>query len=153
MKKAMCRKAINFDLDTKSLKTYYPGKNYRKAYSDIKVFMEKEGFNHRQYSGYVSNEKLSMQKITSLTKRLSKSFPWLKKCTNRLDVTDIGEQHDLTHIITGKVKVSVKEQDKQQSVPQKKSYFSREKLNKEADKIRKQPHKVQVKNRSQDRDI
>ena len=31
-----CRKAINFDLDTKALKEHYGGKNYRNAYTDIK---------------------------------------------------------------------------------------------------------------------
>ena len=34
------RKAINFDLDTKALKEFYPGKDYRAAYGEIKAFME-----------------------------------------------------------------------------------------------------------------
>lgn len=33
-------KAINFDLDTNALKLYYPGKEYNKAYYDIRRFME-----------------------------------------------------------------------------------------------------------------
>lgn len=30
-----CRKAINFDLDTKALQQCYPSSNWRKAYEDI----------------------------------------------------------------------------------------------------------------------
>lgn len=39
------RKAINFDLDTRALKEFYPGKDYRAAYGEIKAFMENNGFN------------------------------------------------------------------------------------------------------------
>ena len=39
------RRAINFDLDTKALKEFYPGKDYRAAYGEIKNFMENNGFN------------------------------------------------------------------------------------------------------------
>jgi virulence-associated protein VapD len=30
-------KAINFDLSTAKLKKFYPNKNYRQAYADIKI--------------------------------------------------------------------------------------------------------------------
>lgn len=143
-----CKKAINFDLDTKALKKYYPGKNYRHAYTDIKKFMESEGFLHRQWSGYNSKEKLSMQDIQMITKKLSKTFPWLKKCVNRFDVTDIGEQHDLTHLITGKAAGKVKEVQKEAVKSEKrKAPFSVEKTNKMAAKISRQP-KQQSKNKS-----
>ena len=39
-------KAVNFDLDTKALKIYYPGKHYRQAYRDIRKFMLDNGFTH-----------------------------------------------------------------------------------------------------------
>jgi virulence-associated protein VapD len=153
MSYANCRKAINFDLDTKELKKHYPGKNYRKAYTEIKKFMEKEGFEHRQWSGYNSKDKLSMQDIHMLTIKIDMTFPWLKKCVNRFDVTDIGEQHDLTHIITGKDKVRLKEKSQQKSEIKAKPIYSRANLIKRADEIRKQPHKEHTKNRSQDRDL
>lgn len=53
------RKAINFDLDTANLKKYYPQKNYRQAYRDIKDFMVNNGFKHRQWSGYISIHKIN----------------------------------------------------------------------------------------------
>ncbi|EAK1781969.1 virulence associated protein D, partial [Campylobacter upsaliensis] len=47
------KKCINFDLDTKELLKYFP-KGTRKPYALIKEFFEKQGFDHRQYSGYIS---------------------------------------------------------------------------------------------------
>ena len=50
------RRAINFDLSTNALEEIFGKRNTRKTYSDIKHFMEKNGFEHSQYSGYVSVE-------------------------------------------------------------------------------------------------
>ncbi len=41
--------------------------------------------------------------IELLTKRLSYKFSWLSACVQHFDVTDIGEQHDLTHLLTSKI--------------------------------------------------
>ncbi len=153
MSKTVCRKALNFDLDTNALKKHYPGKNYRKAYSDIKRFMEHEGFTHRQWSGYVSNEKLSMQKIAAKTKKLSQTFPWLKKCVNRFDVTDIGEQHDITHILTGTHQEKVKVvQNENVKLKESKPLFSAKQLKERANQISQQPHRQNTKNISKDMD-
>lgn len=42
------RKAISFDLDTQKLKDFYPGNNYRDAYTDIQKFLFLNEFEHRQ---------------------------------------------------------------------------------------------------------
>lgn len=93
-----CKKAFNFDLDTQKLKDFYPGKNYRDGYRDICKFLEANGFEHRQWSGYVSKTAMSNLQINKLVERSINALPWLKKCVNRFDVTDIGEQHDLMYI-------------------------------------------------------
>ena len=43
------RKAVNFDLNDNLLKQYYPSKNYKNGWRDIKRFFEKSNFVHRQY--------------------------------------------------------------------------------------------------------
>lgn len=96
------RKAINFDLDTKKLKQFYPCKgllSYKKAYKDIKKFMENNGFEHRQWSGYISKQNIDSYDVSVIIAKLSYKFPWLKQCVNKFDVTDIGNQYDLTDII------------------------------------------------------
>lgn len=88
------KKAIYFDLRTKDLKKYYPSKHYRKAYRDIKHFLLKNGFIHRQWSGYVSKQPMYDTDIDELTIKLSITFPWLKQCVRRFDVTNIGRSYD-----------------------------------------------------------
>ena len=54
--RVITRKAINFDLSTNTLEELFGKGNTKKPYADIKKFMEENGFEHRQYSGYVSVE-------------------------------------------------------------------------------------------------
>lgn len=123
----LSKKQITFDLNQKSLSSHYPRPKltinptfYKKAYSDIKRFMKKNGFEHRQYSVYVSNEKMSNSDINLLTQKLAKEMPWLSKCTNELDVTNVGSQHSLTKLLdetTKEVELeSTKREDKGQSL-------------------------------------
>ena len=95
---SLSRKAINFDLSTEELKKYFK-ESTAPAYSAIKNFMLENGFEHRQYSGYASIEQMSDKQINLLIRRLSKQFPWLSTCVQRFDITDIGKQRDLTHLL------------------------------------------------------
>lgn len=109
------------------------------------------GFTHRQWSGYNSKEKLSNLDVQRFATKLSKSFPWLKKCVNRFDVTDIGEQHDLTYILTGKCKKKVKVVQNENVKPKEsKPLFSAKQLKERANQISKQPHRQNKKNISKD---
>ena len=93
------KKALNFDLSDVQLRKYYPSKNYKKAWSDIKSFLIKSGFAHRQYSGYVSNERISMIYVTQLIGDMSSSFKWLKYCVKEFDVTIVGDEYSLKNYI------------------------------------------------------
>ena len=53
------RKAINFDLDTATLRRFFGEDGRRKAYSDVGRFLKTKGFEHRQGSGYRSIGALS----------------------------------------------------------------------------------------------
>lgn len=95
-------KAINFDLDTNALKEYYTkstGKPYNNAYYEIKSFMVKNGFEHRQGSGYVSAEKITSSNIINICEQLGQNYAWLHKCVTRFDVTDVKKQHSLINEI------------------------------------------------------
>lgn len=60
--------------------------------------MEDNGFEHRQYSGYVSREPISEFSVISVTEKLNQKFKWLKDCIQKYDVTEIGETYDLKYI-------------------------------------------------------
>ncbi len=108
MGKEETKKAINFDLDTKELLKHF--KNTHQAYSSIKKFMEENGFEHRQYSGYISNKPMSTHSVTDITEKLNKKFKWLKDCVQKYDVTEIGETYDLKYIFD-----EAKEQEKEKN--------------------------------------
>ncbi len=60
--------------------------------------MINNGFEHRQWSGYISKQSLTPIQVTAIVKGLNKTLPWLHQCVTKFDVTDIGEQHDLMYI-------------------------------------------------------
>ncbi|MCL2827063.1 MAG: hypothetical protein FWD72_06640 [Eggerthellaceae bacterium] len=103
------RKSINFDLDTHSLNRVFGEGNRRQAYSQIKLFMEKNGFEHRQYSGYVSVKRMSFAGTYLLIKKLKESCPWLAGCVKRFDVTDfLGESDALDFVVSSADDVPVR---------------------------------------------
>lgn len=57
--------------------------------------MKKHGFEHRQFSVYTSIERMTGMDINLLMEDLAKEMPWLSRCVNQIDVTNIGAQHSL----------------------------------------------------------
>lgn len=92
-------KAINFDMDTHYLSEYYPGLNYRQAYEDLRHFFERHRFSHRQGSGYISDIKLTTADIYDLVDELNQQLPWVGECVKKIDVTNVGRQHDLAELL------------------------------------------------------
>ena len=78
------KKALNFDLNDSLLRKYYPSKNYKKGWSDLKKYFINNGFKHRQYSGYVSKYPISMAEVVQVIKKLSSNYTWLKYCVKNL---------------------------------------------------------------------
>ena len=83
----MSRKQITFDLSQDALRQHYPRKEtgrdpqfFKRAYKDIQKFMEASGFERRQYSVYVSADKLTALDVAVLTQRMAEQFPWLRHC-------------------------------------------------------------------------
>lgn len=100
-------KAVNFDLDVKKLKQYYTNskgehsKNYRRAYRDIKMFMYRNGFSHKQGSGYRSAEKITDTRVQNLIEDIVKEYPWIIKSVKSFDVTDIKAFYECAESIRG----------------------------------------------------
>lgn len=100
------RKQITFDLGENKLKMYYPKPSFtinpryhKKAWSDIAKFMKAVGFEHRQYSVYISRESKTDAEIGNLVIYMVRKMPWLNECLNAIDVTNIGKQHSLMNIV------------------------------------------------------
>lgn len=97
------RKAINFDLDTSKMRDM---ELYPYGYRRLERSFQKLGFEHRQGSGYVSVYKISESSVYGMLEQLVTENPWLIRCAKRIDVTDIGRQHDLTALLQGFVNMS-----------------------------------------------
>jgi cell filamentation protein len=91
-------KAINFDLDTQSLRNLFGEKGRRKAYSDIGRFLKNNGFEHRQGSGYRSIKTMATADIIDVVVALYTELTWLPDCVQKLDVTNIGTEYDMNLI-------------------------------------------------------
>lgn len=96
------RKEIAFDLDTHQLKKYYPNKNWRGAYEDIRKFMLDNGFEWRQGSVYVSKTGKPFSEISKVLNHLSKQHQWLNHCVRDCTVANIGNIHNQTYIFSDK---------------------------------------------------
>ncbi|MDR0875128.1 MAG: hypothetical protein LBN12_02835 [Clostridiales Family XIII bacterium] len=109
-------KSINFDLDTKRLEAIFGENKRRRAYAKIQRFMTNHGFRHRQWSGYISKEKLNYAETYIVIDDLLITCPWLSVCTNRFDVTDyVAESDALDYIVAKTVDIEpdidIKEED------------------------------------------
>ena len=87
------RKALNFDLNSKLLKENYPSKHVSSAYRSIRRFLERYGVTHRQKSGYVSRQAISMADVGSIISEMAQCYTWLQLCTQQLDVTIVGNEY------------------------------------------------------------
>lgn len=109
-------KAFNFDMVIAELKRYYPNGHHTKAYKDIGAFMHKNGFEHRQGSGYRSKTPLSDVDVLDIVDKLYAALPWFTKCVNKFDVTNVGEVYDLAAMYrnTTAIEMEIAPQPKQQ---------------------------------------
>jgi virulence-associated protein VapD len=89
------RKAVNFDLDTATLRKLFGESGRRGAYIQIGRFLKKHGFEHRQGSGYQSVGTLSDAEATDIIVALCEALPWLVDAVQKLDVTNIGANYDM----------------------------------------------------------
>lgn len=91
-------RAINFDLSIVALAEHYSRSNPKGAYKDINAFFKKNGFEHRQGSGYCSNKELSDLEVICVIDEMFKAMPWLDECSKKIDVTSIDSIYDVKEL-------------------------------------------------------
>lgn len=96
-------KALYFDLSIGQLRKYFSEIDPNRAYKIIKRFLLERDFSHVQYSGYHSNYRTTDVVIFDLVMEMSKEMPWLEKCLNHFEVTNVGVNHDLMALFEDKV--------------------------------------------------
>ena len=66
-------------MDTHQLQHHYPSVNYRQAYDDLRRFFKDH--------------------IYALMDELVQLHPWIGICVKKMDVTNVGRQHDLKELL------------------------------------------------------
>ena len=102
----MSRKEITFDLSHDALRRHYPrGETaqdpqfFKRAYKDIRRFMEANGFERQQNSVYVSRSGLTALDVAVLTQKMAEQLPWLRMCVKEITTTSIGARHSLLGLL------------------------------------------------------
>lgn len=98
------RKELHFDLGTAALSENYNSirpNAWRGAWSLIRIFMERNGFIHTQYSGYESIAVMPIDKAMTVMEKLQQRYPWFKDSLLAASVTEVGERHDALSYIKG----------------------------------------------------
>lgn len=92
------KKYLLFDLDTTALKEEFGPKRYTVAYSVIRQFLENCGFEHKQGSGYLSTESISLNQTIAIYQAMTEEMPWLpwlNTCSTAMHFADIGKTFNL----------------------------------------------------------
>lgn len=90
------RKTFHFTLDEIRPKALYPSDaptGYKRALAKIRSFLEPNGFEHTQYSGYESTSGMSYYQAYSILKNLQNEFQWFQECAKAATLTGIGRHH------------------------------------------------------------
>ena len=87
----------------KALEKNFSKKNPQKAYRKIQRFFLRQKFTHVQQSGYHSAFKTTDLYIFQLIYRMKQELPWLSACVNCFEVTNIGENYDLTEVLSEEI--------------------------------------------------
>lgn len=110
----MQRKQIVFDLDTKALKEYYPGKHWRNAYNDISKYMRSMSFEWTEGSVYESRHGLTYKGVEQLLEDLIEKYPWLNVCMRDCRQTNIGKSHAMNHLFDKSIEIPRRDKVKEE---------------------------------------
>ncbi len=92
------RYSINFDLSMEKLRENFSETNPERAYALIAKFLNDEGYEHVQGSGYHSADKIILQDNIDTLAGMHKEFPWLQKCIKSIYLTEIGDIYNVKYV-------------------------------------------------------
>ena len=94
--------AIAFDFDTEILESLYPTPSWRNAYSEVRGFLEDNGFEHRQGSVYFGEPDLTATECIAIVEDMADEFPWFTPSLKDIRMLRIEENNDLMVVLDRK---------------------------------------------------
>lgn len=115
---------LSFDFDTAKLKRYFSATSPQGAYSVIKNFLKKNGFEHRKDSDYVNGNIDKVTTVDILVEFADKN-KWFPICVNKMNISPNVATLDITEELEQLVDTEWKaEKDKERSVASKQHSLS-----------------------------
>jgi len=87
--------AIAFDLDTSVLKESYHNASWQNAYNDVKLSLEKHGFERMQGSVYFGDETVDAVTCVLAVQAMTKEFNWFGPAVRDIRMLRIEDNNDL----------------------------------------------------------
>ncbi len=115
----LAQRAINFDLDTNQMQLCLGSKTA--GYAILKKEFKKEGFIHRQGSGYVSKNQIKTGRAIKAVIDITHRNPWLAQCVNKIDLTKVETTFDLVNVVKKTAKEQAKAEQKKKKQALKKA--------------------------------
>ena len=94
--------AIAFDFDTEILKKLYPNPSWRNADSEVRKYLEENGFEHRQGSVYFGDEDLTAAECIVIVQDMADEFSWFTPSLKDIRMLRIEENNDLMVVLDRK---------------------------------------------------
>jgi virulence-associated protein VapD len=92
--------AIAFDLDTQILQELYPSASWNNAYSDIRSFLEANGFEHKQGSVYFGRDTIDVVSCVLVAQKIAREFSWFEPSVKDIRMLRIEDNNDLMPAIS-----------------------------------------------------
>ncbi|MBO0906236.1 virulence factor [Jiella sonneratiae] len=87
--------AIVFDLDTNSLKDVYGGPSWNNAYTDVRNFLKKRGFDWQQGSTYFGDDTVDAVSCVLTIQDMTAEFDWFAPSVRDIRMLRIEDNNDL----------------------------------------------------------
>ena len=91
------RKELHFDLGMAAFSENYGSirpNAWRGAWTLIRIFMERNGFVHTQFSGYESKTVMAIDRAMAVMEELQKRYPWFKDSLLAASLTEVDDRPD-----------------------------------------------------------
>ena len=87
--------AVVFDFDTEMLEQLYPTASWRNAYTDVRNYLTKRGFEWMQGSTYFGDDSIDAVRCVRAVQRLAKKYSWFTPSVRDIRMLRIEENNDL----------------------------------------------------------
>ena len=94
--------AITFDFDVEMLERLYHNASWRNAYSDVRRFLEENGFENKQGSVYFALDDIDAVECIAVVQDLAEQFDWFTPSLKDIRMLRIEENNDLMPVIDRK---------------------------------------------------